>query len=290
MGDERNILVTGASGLLGRSLVARLESEGTVSAVGYSRAAGLRSVDLRDSEALRELLDEVRPEVVVHGAAYRDPDFCEDHPAEAFNLNVAPVRRLCELLPDAAPLVFISSDYVFDGGAPPYREGDERRPVNEYGRLKAAAEDFVLQREAGLVLRVPLLIGAGPAGDPAGFIAKTLAQIRDPAPSSLDDVGIRFPTWTDDVAEAVAHLLRIGAAGVYHYSALEGGTKYEWALELADMIGVSMEHIAPDREGASARAARPGNTQLAVDKIRRSGLDRFTPFREVVRRIEARPS
>ena len=286
MRKEKTILITGASGLLGRSLRARLEGVGNVVAAGFSQAVGgMFPVDLRDPEALNGLLQEVNPDVVVHSAAYRDPDFCELNPGEACRLNVAPVARFCDLLPASVPLLFISSDYVFDGVAPPYREEDERHPVSEYGRLKVEAEDLVLQRDAGLVLRIPLLIGAGPTWPSSGFIFKTVAQIQDPTPSSLDHVGVRFPTWTNDVAEAVAHLLGIGGRGVYHYSSLEGGTKYEWAMELADLAGLSMEHITPDREGSASRAARPENTQLAVEKIRHTGLSRFTPFRDVARSV-----
>ncbi len=286
MNHEKNILITGASGLLGRSLTARLSGIGNVSGTGFSGATGrLFSVDLRETEALKGLLRRVKPDVVVHCAAYRDPDFCEDHPEEAFRLNVAPVQQFCELLPETAPLLFISSDYVFEGVAAPYREEDERHPVSEYGRLKVVAEDLVLQHGAGLVLRIPLLIGAGPTWKKSGFIFKTLTQIQDPSPSSLDDAGIRFPTWTNDVAEAVAHLLDIEDRGIYHYSSLKGGTRYEWAAELADLTGLSMGHITPNREGSATRAVRPRDTQLAVEKIRHTGLNQFTPFWEVVRSV-----
>lgn len=286
MSNDKNILITGASGLLGRSLMARLQGTGNITGVGFSNVMGeLIPVDLRDAEARKSLLKEVKPDVVVHSAAYRDPDFCEDHPEEAFRLNVAPVEHLCELLPQSVPLMFISSDYVFEGVAAPYGEEDERHPVSEYGRLKVEAEDLVLQRDAGLVLRIPLLIGAGPTWESSGFIFKTLVQIQDPRPSSLDHAGIRFPTWTEDVAEAVAHLLGIGGSGIYHYSSLTGGTKFEWAQELADLAGLSMEHIEPDLDGSTTRAPRPGNTQLAVEKIRSIGMIRFTPFREVARSV-----
>ena len=282
MSHEKRILITGATGLLGRSLAKCLEDKGTVTGVGHSNPTGsLVSADLREADVLESLLMDTRPDVVVQSAAYRDPDFCEAHPEEARRLNLAPVEHFCELLPESVPLLFISSDYVFDGGAAPYDEGDGRHPVNEYGRLKVMAEDLVLRRDRGLVLRIPLLIGAGPTWETSGFIYKTLAKIQDPSPSSLDDTGVRFPTWIEDVAYAASHLQRTGAAGAYHYSALEGGTKYQWARELADLTGLSMNHIAPDREGSSTRAARPGDTQLAVDKIRRTGLNRFTPFRQV---------
>ena len=286
MNHGKNILITGASGLLGRSLMVRLKDLATVTGVGYSnRAESLVPVDLRDADALHNLLNEAKPDAVVHSAAYRDPDFCEDHPEEAFRLNVAPVERFCELLPESVPILFISSEYVFDGEGAPYGEEDERHPVNEYGRLKVKAEDLVLQRAAGSVLSVPLLIGAGPTWESSGFIYKILTKIQDPTPSSLDDVGIRFLTWTDDVAEAVAHLLKLEERGIYHYSSLEGGTKHQWARELADLAGLSMDHVFPDRKGAPTRAVRPRDTQLAVEKIRQTGLNRFTPFREVAKSV-----
>jgi len=286
MNHKRTILVTGASGLLGQVMATRLENSARVVGIGHSNATGRRVLlDLRDPEALNNLLNEVKPDVVVHSAAYRDPDFCEEHPQEAHRLNVAPVERFCKLLPESVPLLFISSEYVFDGEAAPYTEEDERHPVNEYGRLKVMAEDLVLQRAAGSVLRVPLLIGAGPTWETSGFIYKILTKIQDPTPSSLDDAGIRFLTWTDDVAEAVAHLLKLEKRGIYHYSSLEGGTKYQWALQLADLAGLSSEHITPDREGLPTLAVRPRDTQLAVDKIRQTGLNRFTPFREVAQSV-----
>ena len=286
MNHEKKILITGASGLLGRSLMSRLEDTGKVVGAGYTNSeAPLVPVDLRDAEALETLLKEAKPDAVVHSAAYRDPDFCEEYPGEARRLNVAPVERFCELLPESVPLLFISSEYVFDGESPPYGEKDERHPVNEYGRLKVKAEDIVLQRALGSVLRVPLLIGAGPTWESSGFIYKILTKIQDPTPSSLDDVGIRFLTWTDDVAEAVTHLLNLEKRGIYHYSSLDGGTKYQWARELADLAGLSMDHVSPDRKGAPTRAVRPRDTQLAVEKIRQTGLNRFTPFREVAQSV-----
>jgi dTDP-4-dehydrorhamnose reductase len=188
-------------------------------------------------------------------------------------------------LADTTPLVFISSDYVFDGGDPPYREDDERRPVNHYGRMKVQAENLVLERDAGLVVRIPLLIGAGPSWEESGFLFATFAAIRDPRPAALDHLGIRFPTWTDDVAEAVAHLIELGARGAYHCSSPAGGTKYEWAVELARLAGLSVRHITPYRKAQAAGAPRPGNTQLAVEKIKGSGFDRFTPFKDVAESV-----
>ena len=91
-------------------------------------------MDLRGAEALRGVVNEVKPDVVVHSAAYRDPDFCEGHPEEAFRLNVAPIEQFCDRLPESVPLLFVSSDYVFDG--PPHhmvRRMNEMPSMNTAG-------------------------------------------------------------------------------------------------------------------------------------------------------------
>ena len=75
------------------------------------------------------------------------------------------------------------------------------------------------------------------------------------------------------------------AKGIYHFSSLEGGTKYKWALELADLAGLSMDHITPNRDGSASVARGRGNTQLVVEKIRHTAFNRFTPFREVARSV-----
>jgi dTDP-4-dehydrorhamnose reductase len=280
-------LVTGASGLLGRQVVRALEGAYELVPIGFRHAGeGRRSVDLRDPEAVGRLVDEVRPDIVVHGANYRDPDFCERNPKETRVLNVGSVNTLCECLPRETLLVFISSDYVFDGEHPPYSEDSARHPLNLYGRCKAEAENLVRNRGHELILRMPLLIGAGPDGNPEGFIAKTLEQVRDRSPVQLDDQAIRFPTWTNDVAAALAFLLEKDARGCFHYSAERGGTKRGFALEIASLLNLPADHITVPREPAWG-APRPFNSALSTDNIRDLGFSRFTDFADVVKKLLA---
>ncbi len=127
----RKCLVTGASGLLGREVSSRLAGAYDVVRQAFAHAGpGMVTLDLRNAAELWEYVDEeLRPDVVVHCAAYRDPDFCEQHPQEMRRLNVDPVRELCEMLRPDCRLVFVSSDYVFDGEHPPYREDSLRDPA-----------------------------------------------------------------------------------------------------------------------------------------------------------------
>lgn len=282
----KKCVITGASGFLGADMVKRLSADYQVVGLGRSHAGTAhRVVDLRVRDELRRVLDELAPDVVVHGAAYRDPDFCEENPDEARRLNVGAVETMVETLPAAVPLVFISSDYVFDGKNPPYAEDALRCPVNEYGRLKVEAEDVVSRRAGSIILRAPLLVGAERHLKAPGFIGQIIDVLRAGRPTELDNVLIRFPTWTWDVACAVAFLLARKGVGVFHMSGPTGATRYALTLQAADVMGVPTDHLEPSTRVVPRRAARPENSQLAPYRLRALGYGQFTEFRAVVEEV-----
>jgi len=284
------VLVTGASGFLGRVVCERLGREHEVVPVAHRHGpATMRRLDLRDAGALAGLVREVRPDAVFHGAAYRDPDFCEANPDETRRLNVAPLQTFCEALPAACRLLFVSTDYVFDGTRPAYREESERNPICVYGVSKREAEDLVLARGGhSLVLRIPLLVGDGPTLDASGFVSQLVHGLQDPTPQVADNVIIRYPTFIRDVAEAAAFLFGQGVTGVCHFSGDICYTRYSAFVEAASLLGLSAAHIQPVGKVVTRAAARPVNSQLCTDKIRALGFRQFTHFRDVIRETVAR--
>ena len=279
-------LVVGASGFLGFEVLSLLSKRVDAVGTGHrNNQAGLIQTDIRDREAFRRLLADSRPDVVVQCAAHRDPDFCEDHPEDARQLNVAPVKVLAESLPASARIVLISSDYVFDGDAPPYAEDAPRNPVNVYGQTKAEAEDALRGRPRTAILRVPVMIGAQQPGGKPGFIERMVESVRAKKKVVVDDVIVRFPTWTRDVAHAVDFLLQKEFEGIVHYSGRRGGTQYAWVVETAGILGEPAGHMVPSKEVVPRKARRPLDAQLATDRIKALGLNRFTDFRDVVRLI-----
>ncbi len=280
------IVLTGASGLLGRALHRELNEEHEVVGLANRHAeGGLQALDLRDAEAVDALCRRETPDVLIHSAAYRDPDYCEEHPEETRALNVAPVRTFLESLPESTRVVFISSDYVFDGRRPPYAETDERNPVNVYGASKVEAEDLLQGRGRTIIVRIPLLIGAGASWAESGFVAESIDRIRSGEPFSADDVGIRYPTWTEDVAAAVRFLLEGELDGTFHVSGERGGTKYQWVCELAELIGASADAVRPLDRPPPTKAPRPENTLLDTEKIRSCGFTRSTDVRDAAQAI-----
>ncbi len=282
----KKCLVTGASGNLGRVVVRRMADDYSALGIGHLNIhRPMIALDIRDSDVFGGFLRQSAPDIVVHCAAYRDPDFCETHPEETRRLNVGPVQALCENLLPTSRLVFISTDYVFDGQNPPYREDSPPQPLNVYGQSKQEAEDFVRTRPNSVILRIPLLIGAGPDWASSGFIAQAVHNARATGRVVVDDVLIRFPTWTHDVAEAIAFLLAKEVEGVFHMSGPAGKTRFAWTIETAEILGISPSHLEPSKTPIPRPAARPRDSQLATDKIRSLGFGHFTEFRTVVEAV-----
>jgi dTDP-4-dehydrorhamnose reductase len=276
----------GASGALGRAVATEMAPGANLVLAGHTQAGpGLRPVDLRVQDQVRALVRETRPDVVVLAAAYRDPDFCEQNPDEARRLNVEPVRVLCDVLPAEAQLVFVSSDYVFDGTRPPYREDDPVSPVNLYGRTKCEAEALLRGRARSLVVRPPLLCSAGSDGKPYGFIGEILKALREPSRQVLDDVLLRCPTWTRDVAKVIRFLVDRGAEGIVHVRAPRAQSRFAWTAEAGAMMRVPTDHLVPSKDIVPRPARRPIDCSLSGDKLRRLGYSPLTDFRDVLRAV-----
>ncbi|MAM88553.1 MAG: NAD(P)-dependent oxidoreductase [unclassified Hahellaceae] len=168
-GRRPRLLVTGASGYLGSEVCFQAASAYEVYAISHGRpvpeslASWRARIDLCDSEMLTALFRQFKPQLVVHCAAMSSPEACEEDPVTSELINVQSTRLLAALCAETGcPLIFTSTDLVFDGLLGHYDESAPPRPVNTYGRHKVAAEQAV--RDAGckgIICRLPLLFGHG---------------------------------------------------------------------------------------------------------------------------------
>ena len=161
----RRVLVTGASGLLGRAILkefTRCQDRWEALGLAYSRTKGnLKKLDLRNKDEVARVVEEFRPTIVIHSAAERRPDIVEKNEEETKMLNVTATRNIAEASSKAdAFFLYISTDYVFDGSNPPYKPTDKPNPLNKYGQSKLEGENVALEflPKSG-VLRVPILYG-----------------------------------------------------------------------------------------------------------------------------------
>ena len=265
--------MTGASGLLGTAIVQALRPDATVIALGHHTAVpGVRPIDLLAPGAMAEVGGEAW-EALVHCAAFRSPDFCERERALAKGLNTQVPADLAALAAArGARMVHISTDYVFSGAQPPYREEDPCAPVNYYGETKRAAEVAVLRACPGaVILRIPALYGEPPAPLTAPLVDEGLAAAYAAGPTEVDAVTIRYPTCTADVAAVVRFVLAEEWSGVLHVSAGTPYTRYEWACLVARLAGLETTHIHPAQRDHQRPARRPLDCHLDGGRLRAMG-------------------
>lgn len=267
------VVVTGASGLLGRAIFRTFKENGAnlnVTGTCLSRPhPELTVLDLTDPKAVTEFIDGSSPDLVIHSAAVRTPDTCENDRETTTRINVDATRNLVEAChPSNIPLIYISTDYVFPGTNPPYSPDDTPEPLNFYGMSKRMGEEVVVQSQSpAAVLRVPVLYGeVENLGESAVTeIAKCL--LDDSKTCVLDDWATRYPTHVEDVALVLLNFCRILEnsgklpTGIFHWSANQALTKFQMAQIMAKALGRPTHHLKGNPQ-APPGPLRPRNTQL----------------------------
>lgn len=261
------ILVTGAGGLLGRCVAAAMEKQGhdVIAARHRARFDGDCTLDILDRAVVRHFVAATAPDWIVNCAAHRSPDYCVEHPDEAYRLNTLAVEYLAEAArASGSGLCQISSDYVFSGVTPPYAEDAPTSPVILYGRTKAAAEQACRSAARHLILRIPALYRLDLA-DPANVLTSFSRTLAAGGRLLLDRATVRYYTLADDVAAALIFLLERQVTGIIHLSAKEASTKGDLAEALALRLGFSTDGIvAPS--ATTDLTNRPLNTRLATSR------------------------
>ncbi|XP_055370462.1 methionine adenosyltransferase 2 subunit beta isoform X2 [Betta splendens] len=269
------VLVTGATGLLGRAVCREFHISGwSVVGTGYRRARPhLLRCDLTDEDAIRGLLHEHQPDVIVHCAAERRPDVVDRHTEAAVNLNVHATSTLAkEAAVSGALFIYISTDYVFDGRNPPYGEDDSPNPLNLYGRSKLEGERETLRHCPGaVVLRVPVLFGEVESLTES-VVTNLWLKVEAAEGCTLDHCRQRFPTDARDVAAVCRKLAERAKEdpsirGIFHFSGKEQMTNYEMALAIAHAFNLPSNHLIPLTEQSPGSALRPVNAQLNCTRL-----------------------
>lgn len=256
------VLVTGAAGLIGQYL---MKTASRWSPGREVRGLTRRDVDLTDEQAVRRLWHDRQPELIIHCAALSRTSACEDNPALAKRLNVGTTALLAELAADI-PLVFFSSDQVFDGQKGRYVETDRTNPVNVYGETKAKAEQIVMRNPRHTVLRLALTAGSSPTGD-RSFVEDMSRTAQRTRSLVLFTDEYRTPVPAGVVARAVWELLDRQRPGLYHL----GGNDRLSRWEIGELLASWYPELADCRKRGSVAdyrgPKRPPDLSMRCDKL-----------------------
>jgi dTDP-4-dehydrorhamnose reductase len=258
------VTIFGASGLLGQALTREWSGDEVVSLCS-------RDADIRDAGRVRQVVEQSRPDWIVLAAAYTDVDGCESKQDLAFAVNRDGAVNVAEAAKHVgAKLVFLSSDYVFDGKKnSPYETEDKRNPQSIYGRSKAEAEIMLLDMlPECCIARTSWLFGAGGKCFPDTILK--LAASR-PALDVVDDQR-GCPTYSTDLARAIMQLCRRGASGIVHLTNSGNCSWFEFAREIVKCAGLPTEVRPVSSQQMARPAPRPAYSVLSAKSLQRWGV------------------
>jgi dTDP-4-dehydrorhamnose reductase len=253
------VTLFGSSGLLGQELARELRSESLT-------APSSQDADLRDEPRIREVVRDSRPDWTILSAAYTDVDACESNRDLAFAVNCEGAVNVAQAARDAGSrLMFLSTDYVFDGSKrSPYETSDPRNPTSVYGETKARAEERLLEILPDVcIARTSWLFGHGGKCFPDTILK--LAATRPEISVVNDQRG--SPTFTPDLASALMQLCRADARGIVHITNSGHCTWYDFAAEIVRRSGLSTI-VKPVTTAEFPRPARrPAYSVLSPDSL-----------------------
>jgi dTDP-4-dehydrorhamnose reductase len=253
------VIIIGGTGLLGKPLIREWKDAELL-------RTGSRDLDIRDRERVRQVLEKSRPHWIVLAAAYTDVDGCERNSDLAFAVNRDGAVNVADAAKAiGARLLFISSDYVFDGTKRvPYEANDPRNPQSVYGRSKAEAELRLLERLPDCcIVRTSWLFGVGGKCFPDTILK--LAATREVLDVVDDQRG--SPTYTVDLAKAIIDLCGANACGIVHACNAGECTWFDFAKEIVTGAGLKTE-VRPTSSTQMARPApRPAYSVLSATSL-----------------------
>ena len=273
------VLVTGSNGLLGTKLLERMLRDSTAEPLGASRGERANAylgdvpfwqLDVTDAPAVEGVLDAARPDAVIHTAALTDVDGCERQRDLARAINhdgAANVARACAAR--GIRLVHLSTEYVFDGMAGPYREDDPANPLGWYAKTKHAGEQAVMAAGGEwAVARTTVIYGYAPHVR-ANFVLWLLGRLRAGERAGIVDDQIGSPTLVDNLAEQTLALATSQQGGIFNTVGADVMSRYAFARSIAETFGLDPGLLDPISTASLKQLApRPLRAGLLMDRFR----------------------
>lgn len=275
------VLVTGVKGQLGYDVVNELEKRGH-QAIGVD----IQEMDITDAAACERVITEADVEVVIHCAAYTAVDAAEDNVELCRKVNAKGtenIAKVCRKLDQK--MVYISTDYVFNGeGERSWEPDDEREPLNAYGVTKYEGELAVEENlEKYFIIRIAWVFGV----NGKNFIKTmlNLGETRDELSVVNDQIG--SPTYTYDLSRLIVDMVETDKYGRYHATNEGLCTWYEFACEIFRQAGMSVKVNPVSSDEFPAKAKRPHNSRMSKEKLTENGFERLPSWQDALARYLA---
>jgi dTDP-4-dehydrorhamnose reductase len=270
------LLVTGSSGLLGTKLCQMALRKNFEVYAAYREHKPLYGTPVKfnilDLKAGQQMFDTLGPDAVVHAAALTDVDKCELEKELAWETNVEATRNLARLCGEHdATLVYVSTDYVFDGEEGMYKETDEPSPISHYGLTKLKGEEAVQTLDNYCIARGSVIYGSTPATGKTNFALWLLQKLNRKEEIRITTDQWNSPTLNVNMAEMILETLEKRTHGTFHLAGATRLSRYEFAQSLAKTFDLDPKYITPVQSvQIEWIAKRPKDSSLDVNKAKRT--------------------
>ena len=273
-----SILVTGAFGQLGQSVIKKLK-QNDMPCIAFSKY----QLDITDYNVISSYFSKHKPEAVIHCAAYTDVDKAEKERQKCFSVNISATQDISKLCKKHdSKLVYISSAYVFDGQKDtPYEVTDEPKPINYYGRTKYEGEFAIRQNtDKYFILRTSWLFG----DNEKNFVKSILEKGISNNPYYALSDQISSPTYADDLADLIISMITTQKYGTYHVSNEGSCSQYDFAKDIIEISGSTNYPKSINSQNYKTAAKRPLYTVMSKASLDIGGFKRLPDYRDALRR------
>lgn len=272
------ILVTGVRGQLGYDVVQEGESRGL-----EMFGTDVDNMDITDAGQVKRVIEEYKPDAVIHCAAYTAVDAAEDNQELCRKINVDGTRNIAEVCKDMdIPMMYFSTDYIFDGqGENFWKEDDPKKPLNVYGQTKYEGELAVQELvEKYFILRISWVFGVN-----GNNFIKTMLRVgpqRGEVGVVADQIG--SPTYTYDLAKLIIDMIQTDKYGAYHVTNEGICSWYEFACEIFKQANLDVKVNPLTTAEYPAKAVRPFNSRMSKDKLINAGFEMLPDWQDALKR------
>lgn len=270
------VVVTGAKGQLGKDFMSILR-QANYEVFGFAKD----ELDITDLTKVKATMNKIKPDIIVHAAAYTKVDLSEKEPDLAFLINGIGTKNIALAASELeSKLVYISTDYVFNGKSEhPYNEWDTPDPLNVYAKTKLAGEQFVrMYHHKYFIVRTSWVFGE----NGQNFVKSMLRTASKGGPISVVNDQIGSPTYTVDLINAILAVMESNQYGIYHISNSGSCSWYELAKAIFEEVGLSVDLKPCTTDQFSSLAKRPKYSVLNHSLLKANGFSEMRHWKEAL--------
>lgn len=276
---KKNVLITGAVSLYGKSIIEILKRDYNLILIyhlikpDYKLTNGTKyfQLDITQPKKVNEVIDISSPDIIIHLVGLSNIDYCEKNPRLAYQVNVSGTANIMSSIKNKKThLIFISSNAIFDGTSPPYKETDKPNPLNIYGKTKLAAEAIILKKNIlTTIIRCTTIFGWPPIGARENDLSFYLKQLKKNQPLYLVNDLFFNPVSAFRASEAVKAIIVKKSRGIFHVAGKDRISRYTFVESIINAFQIKRHPplIPVTHDFFPQLAPRPVNACLAINKM-----------------------